>query len=586
MRRRRFARDRGIALIIALLMLALSAAVATEFLYNTRVDLQAANNARMRQQARFAAKAGVEAGTTFLRIDRFNDWAAVIEQIGVPGFGVGGFVKMMGGAPDEKEMRDQRRKEAIAAGDKPPPSGTAANPYDQPNGYMSFISSTTGFNFFDDDNVDVEIRFIDEAGKFNVNALVYWMPAGGGKPAFNVRLYRQIAQLLMDQTVPQGDTDNSATAGLRRKFRAKGSDRFRHDEAGSRGEDAMDGAATADDVGKFMCALLDWLDPDNDTAGSSSGSYSCDGGAEKDYYTQLDQPYEPRNGPLESIGELRLIRGMTPAMYRKVAPYLTVYTRNDYTVPPQAQNNCASTLWAPENVPNNSPALPCFSPDVNLHSAADPVIEAFFVGGCKSQNPQFGDCNEDFQRMNAPDVRDNLLNAINCFRGPGLQSDRIVNTQSKMVKAAVGEKGSKVNLSGGLDNNASDSIFDCPKGAMGAATAPSGGNPAGSTQNSKYLFMQDTLKTVLNSASLPYTGDELIQITNRFTLGLSLQPPPSPQKFDTITSRWITIEAIGLVGVASDMEPVESRVSATIFLVPVVNPQDPPTVEILRWDQD
>ncbi len=571
--------QQGVALILALLMLALAAAVATEFLYNTRVDLQAASNARMRQQARYAAKAGVEAGTTFMRINRFNDWAAMIQEIGVPGFGVGGYVRLVNESIDDMERRRKDREEAIARGDTAPSMGSAANPYDAPNGYLSFISSTTGFNFFNDDNVDVEIRFFDEAGKLNVNALVYWMPSGGGKPAFNVRLYRQIAQLLIDQNVPYGSGGGGTVAQLRRKLRNKGSaSRFNRGEAGSRSEEALEDAPSTEDVGRFMCALLDWLDPDNDTAGSSAGSYNCDGGAERDYYTQLKEPYEPRNGPLESIGELRLIRGMTPAMYRKVAPYLTVFTRTDYATPPQGQNNCVSTLYAPETVPSDAPALPCFSPDVNIHTAPDPVIEAFFIGGCKSQNPQFGDCVEDFPRLNTPENRENLLTAINCFRGPGLPSDRIINTQSKVAQAALGEKSGAVELGSGAkgeQKGPDPNTFDCPKAISGGGS---------SAQN--YLFVEQTLKQVLNNANLPYTGDELAQISNRFTMGLSLQPPQKPQNFDTITSRWITIEAVGMVGIATDMEPVESRVAATVFVPVIQNPNEVPVVEVLRWDQD
>jgi DNA uptake protein ComE-like DNA-binding protein len=52
-------------------------------------------------------------------------------------------------------------------------------------------------------------------------------------------------------------------------------------------------------------AILDWIDPDDDQRES---------GAERDYYTTLDPPYAPRNGPLGSIEELLLVRGVTPAL--------------------------------------------------------------------------------------------------------------------------------------------------------------------------------------------------------------------------------------------------------------------------------
>lgn len=52
-------------------------------------------------------------------------------------------------------------------------------------------------------------------------------------------------------------------------------------------------------------AILDWLDPDDQQR---------DNGAERDYYATLNPPYEPRNGPLASIEELLLVRGVTPAL--------------------------------------------------------------------------------------------------------------------------------------------------------------------------------------------------------------------------------------------------------------------------------
>lgn len=50
-------------------------------------------------------------------------------------------------------------------------------------------------------------------------------------------------------------------------------------------------------------AILDWIDPDNEPR---------EYGAEADYYGLLDPPYLPKNGPLETIEELLLVRGVTP----------------------------------------------------------------------------------------------------------------------------------------------------------------------------------------------------------------------------------------------------------------------------------
>lgn len=52
-------------------------------------------------------------------------------------------------------------------------------------------------------------------------------------------------------------------------------------------------------------AILDWLDEDHDSRLL---------GAERDYYSSLNPPYAPRNGPVASIEELLLVRDVTPAL--------------------------------------------------------------------------------------------------------------------------------------------------------------------------------------------------------------------------------------------------------------------------------
>ncbi|MBX3420575.1 MAG: general secretion pathway protein GspK [Pirellulaceae bacterium] len=52
-------------------------------------------------------------------------------------------------------------------------------------------------------------------------------------------------------------------------------------------------------------AILDWLDSDDEVRTS---------GAEADYYATLQPAYQPANGPLESIEQLLLVRGVTPQL--------------------------------------------------------------------------------------------------------------------------------------------------------------------------------------------------------------------------------------------------------------------------------
>jgi general secretion pathway protein K len=60
--------------------------------------------------------------------------------------------------------------------------------------------------------------------------------------------------------------------------------------------------------------IEDWLDPD---------SIDSPGGAEADYYLRLNPPYEPRNGPMPTIGDLRMLKGMNDATFMRLSQFLT-----------------------------------------------------------------------------------------------------------------------------------------------------------------------------------------------------------------------------------------------------------------------
>lgn len=57
---------------------------------------------------------------------------------------------------------------------------------------------------------------------------------------------------------------------------------------------------------RVVDSILDWIDPDD---------FSRLNGAENDYYQSLKEPYNCKNGPLDSIEELLLVRGVTPDLF-------------------------------------------------------------------------------------------------------------------------------------------------------------------------------------------------------------------------------------------------------------------------------
>ncbi len=70
---------------------------------------------------------------------------------------------------------------------------------------------------------------------------------------------------------------------------------------------SMTGAESSDtDI--LMSALIDWTDPDNNSQPGRPAETD-------DYYSRLNPPYQAKNGPIDDLGELMKVRGMTPAIF-------------------------------------------------------------------------------------------------------------------------------------------------------------------------------------------------------------------------------------------------------------------------------
>jgi general secretion pathway protein K len=75
------------------------------------------------------------------------------------------------------------------------------------------------------------------------------------------------------------------------------------------------GAISESEASALVDSMRDWGDEDDNTTLA---------GAESGYYKGLNPPYKPRNGKYATLSELRWIKGMTPEIYMKVQPYLTL----------------------------------------------------------------------------------------------------------------------------------------------------------------------------------------------------------------------------------------------------------------------
>lgn len=99
------------------------------------------------------------------------------------------------------------------------------------------------------------------------------------------------------------------------------------------GEDLSEMEET--DPETIINSIKDWLDSKDDDAVTGLS------GAESDYYKGLDPPYECKNGPFSHIGEVALVKGITPELFSGIgelfglSSLLTVYGATDANAPPQ-----------------------------------------------------------------------------------------------------------------------------------------------------------------------------------------------------------------------------------------------------------
>jgi len=73
-----------------------------------------------------------------------------------------------------------------------------------------------------------------------------------------------------------------------------------------------------DEAARMVDAILDWRDAD---------SFRRPNGAEEPEYRAAGLSYGPANAPFQAIEELQLVLGMRPELYRRVAPLITVFSR-------------------------------------------------------------------------------------------------------------------------------------------------------------------------------------------------------------------------------------------------------------------
>jgi general secretion pathway protein K len=228
--------EKGMILLLVLVVVALLSALVTEFAFSTLVDLRLTETFRDSTKAYYLAKGGVQAGRMLLAEDKRLD-------------------------------------------------GLKKKPFDSPTefwGQNMITNYPVGGGF-------VTVSITDLDGKINLNDLV--------------------------------KTDNPQTVTVDRVFRL-------FDELG------LPNAAA------LTACLIDWIDSGDSTYTliQTDGRNIPTEGAEESYYMSLAKPYHCKNGPLDSLDELAMVRGFTPDVIRTISPFVCVRgsgTININSAPPE-----------------------------------------------------------------------------------------------------------------------------------------------------------------------------------------------------------------------------------------------------------
>ena len=114
------------------------------------------------------------------------------------------------------------------------------------------------------------------------------------------------------------------------------------------------------DFPTIVDSILDWRDADDDPHMS---------GAESEYYLGLNPPYRAKNGPVDDISELLLIKGITPEIY---------WGSNSTNLPPRPAPKAGARAFA-QDTPTYSVGLvdllTTVSSRININTASASVLQ-------------------------------------------------------------------------------------------------------------------------------------------------------------------------------------------------------------------
>jgi general secretion pathway protein K len=205
---------------------------------------------------------------------------------------------------------------------------------------------------------EISSVFGDQSG----DAAGYWairvpyFPVGTGAVSITVIDERSKINLntLVNQTTNQ--VDLQVLSELKELFRMLGVD--------------------SDLSGRFIASLINWLD--HAVEGAQSQNDQDSNGANAGFYQGLDNPYSIKDGPLDSLDEIRMIDGMEDEFFDKIKDYVTVYPKDkriNFSTAPRVVMMAAIKAAAVSAVRGQETGSSEDIPDEVAGSIAEGVIE-------------------------------------------------------------------------------------------------------------------------------------------------------------------------------------------------------------------
>jgi general secretion pathway protein K len=98
-----------------------------------------------------------------------------------------------------------------------------------------------------------------------------------------------------------------------------------------------------DEAEELVYNLIDWMDSDSFFGHPQFG-------AEASYYENLKKPYTAKNAAYEVMDELLLVKGMTPEIFEKILPYVTIYGTGQVNMNTASREVLAALGFSPKAV--------------------------------------------------------------------------------------------------------------------------------------------------------------------------------------------------------------------------------------------